>query len=77
MNKLTHALLLPLSKVYALVAQVRNWLFDKGLLHSESFGVPVVSVGNIAVGGTGKTPHVALLCKALSARNRVAVLSRG
>ncbi|MBP5612281.1 MAG: tetraacyldisaccharide 4'-kinase [Bacteroidales bacterium] len=77
MNKLTHALLLPLSKVYALVAQVRNWLFDKGLLHSESFGVPVVSVGNIAVGGTGKTPHVALLCKALSARYRVAVLSRG
>ncbi|MBQ5996292.1 MAG: tetraacyldisaccharide 4'-kinase [Bacteroidales bacterium] len=77
MNKLTHALLLPLSKGYAFATYVRNWLFDKGVLRSESFHVPVISVGNIAVGGTGKTPHVALLCKVLSGHYRVAVLSRG
>ena len=77
MNKLIHGLLLPLSKGYALATYVRNRLFDKGVLRSESFEVPVISVGNIAVGGTGKTPHVALLCEALSKRYRVAVLSRG
>ena len=51
-------LLLPFALIYRCVAVVRNWLFDWGVLKSKAYGVPVVVVGNITVGGTGKTPHV-------------------
>jgi len=56
---------------------VRNKMFDWGLLPSETFGVPVVSVGNISTGGTGKTPHVEYLVEMLCEKYKVAVLSRG
>ena len=69
--------LLPLSWLYGLAVRVRNALFDVGLLKSESFDVPVISVGNITVGGTGKTPHVEYLVELLRHKWRVAVLSRG
>ncbi len=56
---------------------VRNKMFDWGLLCSEAFPVPVVSVGNLSTGGTGKTPHVEYLVEILYSNYKVAVLSRG
>ena len=69
--------LLPLSWLYGLVVKVRNLMFDVGILKSRSFNVPIVSVGNITVGGTGKTPHVEYLIELLHKTFNVAVLSRG
>ena len=50
-------ILLPLSVIYGVVTGVRNFLFHIGVLKSQTFRVPVICVGNITVGGTGKTPH--------------------
>ena len=69
--------LLPLSWLYGLGVKFRNMLFEIGILRSESFDVPVISVGNITVGGTGKTPHVECLIELLKDKAKVAVLSRG
>ena len=69
--------LMPLSWLYGLVTDVRNTLFDWGVLPSETYDIPVINVGNLTVGGTGKTPHVEYLIRLLSGRYRVAVLSRG
>ena len=69
--------LLPFSWFYGLGVGVRNLLFEMGMLKSRSFDVPVISVGNITVGGTGKTPHVEYLIRLLKSKVRVAVLSRG
>ena len=69
--------LLPLSWAYGLVVKLRNTMFEIGLLKSRAFNVPVISVGNITVGGTGKTPHVEYLVKLLKDIFNVAVLSRG
>lgn len=55
----------------------RNWLYDMKVLRSEHFDIPIVCVGNIAVGGTGKTPTVEFLLRRLSGEYRIAVLSRG
>jgi len=67
----------PLSWLYGLGVGFRNLLFEMGILKSRSFTVPVISVGNITVGGTGKTPHVEYLIRLLKDRTKVAVLSRG
>ena len=69
--------LLPFSWLYGIGVRLRNQLFDIGMLKSRSFDVPVISVGNITVGGSGKTPHVEYLVKLLKDKTRVAVLSRG
>ena len=69
--------LLPLSWCYGVGVKLRNLLFETGLLKSRSFQVPVISVGNITVGGTGKTPHVEYLAGVLKDLFKVAVLSRG
>ena len=69
--------LLPLSWLYGLGVGFRNLLFEMGILRSRSFTVPVISVGNITVGGTGKTPHVEYLIRLLKDHTKVAVLSRG
>ena len=69
--------LLPFSWLYGLGVRIRNLLFDIDVLKSHSFGVPVISVGNITVGGAGKTPHVEYLVQLLKDRYKVAVLSRG
>ena len=69
--------LLPLSWLYGGAVKLRNFCFDVGLLKSRAFHVPVISVGNITVGGTGKTPHVEYLIGLLREKFRVAVLSRG
>lgn len=76
-NKYLTYLLKPLSWLYGAVTDVRNWMFDKGILPSEEYDVPVVSVGNITVGGTGKTPHVEYIVSMLAMDYNIAVLSRG
>ena len=71
-------LFLPFSWLYAGIAAVRNWLYDAGWKKSESFSVPLVNVGNLRVGGTGKTPHVIWLVEELLRQgHRPAILSRG
>lgn len=69
--------LYPLSCLYGLAVGFRNMLFETGILKSRTFSVPVISVGNITVGGTGKTPHVEHLVRLLKDKAHVAVLSRG
>ena len=69
--------LLPFSWLYGGVVKMRNFCFDVGLLKSRAFHVPVIAVGNITVGGTGKTPHVEYLIRLLREKFGVAVLSRG
>ena len=69
--------LLPLSWLYGLGVKFRNMLFDMNILKSKSYAVPVISVGNITVGGTGKTPHVEYLIRLLKDQFSVAMLSRG
>ncbi len=69
--------LLPLSWLYGLGVRVRNLMFNIGVLKSRDFDIPVISVGNITVGGTGKTPHVEYLTRLLQDKCQVAVLSRG
>lgn len=72
-----HSSLLPLSFLYGMGVRLRNMLFDTGILESRSFPIPVISVGNITVGGAGKTPHVEYLIRLLCETKRVSVLSRG
>ena len=69
--------LLPLSWIYGSIVRFRNWLFDIGVKKSKSFSIPVISVGNITVGGSGKTPHVEYLVRLLHDKAKIAVLSRG
>ena len=69
--------LLPLSWFYGVGVGVRNHLFDLGLLPQQEFSIPVIDVGNITVGGSGKTPHVEYLIRLLHQKMKVGVLSRG
>lgn len=74
----TYPLLRPLSWLYGQIMAIRNRRFDSGRLHTQRFPVPVVSVGNISVGGTGKTPMCAYILKTLLGQNiSPALLSRG
>lgn len=70
-------LLFPVSLVYGAVVWLRNRLFDKNILKSSSFNLPVICVGNLSAGGTGKSPMVEFLLKLLHTDMEVAVLSRG
>ncbi len=67
----------PLAILYGIGVTVRNKLFDWGMLSSTEYPLPIISVGNINAGGTGKTPHIEHLVKLLSPTYNVAVLSRG
>ena len=69
--------LLPFSWLYGIGVSVRNQLFEMGVLKSQSYKIPIISVGNITVGGSGKTPHVEYLIRLLRDKVKVAVLSRG
>jgi len=69
--------LLPFSLLYGAVIFFRNLLYDLRVLKSQRFDVPVISVGNLSVGGSGKTPVVEYLIKVLAPQYRVATLSRG
>jgi tetraacyldisaccharide 4'-kinase len=70
-------LLLPFALLYWLVIGTRNWLYNKNILRSTSFGLPLICVGNLAVGGTGKSPMVEYLVRLLKDEFKVATLSRG
>jgi tetraacyldisaccharide 4'-kinase len=70
-------LLYPLSVLYELIVRLRNKFFDLGILHSTSFDIPVISVGNISIGGTGKTPHSEYILNLFRNDFLVALLSRG
>jgi len=70
-------LLLPFSLLYWLAIAIRNWLYNKKIIHSTSFGLPIICVGNLAVGGTGKSPMVEYLVRLLKDQFKVATLSRG
>ena len=69
--------LLPLSWLYGIGVSFRNFLFEVGIRKTHAYKTPVISVGNITVGGTGKTPHVEYLIRLLQDKMHVAVLSRG
>ncbi|MDR3253039.1 MAG: tetraacyldisaccharide 4'-kinase, partial [Tannerella sp.] len=70
-------LLMPFALIYGFVTGLRNMLFDIRVLPSVKFPIPVICVGNIAVGGTGKTPITEYLVALLQKQYRVATLSRG
>jgi len=67
----------PISLIYALVVYVRNLLYDTGFFKSKTFKAPTICVGNLSVGGTGKTPMIEYLVASLKDSYKVAVLSRG
>lgn len=73
---LTYALT-PAKWVYGIGVWFHNWMYDSKLKEQVSYEVPVISVGNLTVGGTGKTPHVEYIINELSDRFNIAVLSRG
>ncbi len=74
---LVRKILFPFAIVYGFITGIRNFLFDKGILNSSSFDIPIIAVGNLSVGGTGKTPQIEYLIRLLSPNYKVATLSRG
>jgi tetraacyldisaccharide 4'-kinase len=70
-------ILFPFSILYGFITSIRNFLFDKGILRSYSFEIPIIAVGNLIVGGTGKTPQIEYLIRLLSPNYKIATLSRG
>ena len=70
-------LLFPIAVLYGFITSIRNYLYDKGILKSHAFDVPIIAVGNLSVGGTGKTPQIEYLIRLLSPQYKVATLSRG
>ena len=70
-------LLLPLSLFYWCITGIRNLLYDKGFFESYTFPLPVIAIGNLSTGGTGKTPQTEYLIRLLSSHYRTATLSRG
>jgi len=70
-------LLLPLAALYGLIIFIRNRLFNKNYLKSAEFNFPLICVGNLSVGGTGKSPMVEYLAKLLKDEFRIGTLSRG
>ena len=74
---LLRKILFPFSILYGIITAIRNYLYDRGFLKSYSFQIPVIVVGNLSVGGTGKTPQIEYLIRLFSDKYRVATLSRG
>ena len=70
-------ILFPISLVYGFILKIRHWLYDKNILKSSSFNFPVICIGNLATGGTGKTPMTEYLVEMLKGHYKVATLSRG
>ncbi|HWZ35708.1 MAG TPA: tetraacyldisaccharide 4'-kinase [Mucilaginibacter sp.] len=75
--KFLRLLLFPFSLIYGLIVVMRNWCFDAGLLKSRRFSLPVIAVGNLTIGGAGKSPMTEYLVRLLKNENKVATLSRG
>ncbi|WP_291097507.1 MULTISPECIES: tetraacyldisaccharide 4'-kinase [unclassified Flavobacterium] len=74
---LLRKILFPFAILYGFITSIRNFLYDKGILKSHSFDIPIIAVGNLSVGGTGKTPQIEYLIRLLSSKYKVATLSRG
>ena len=74
---LLRKILFPFAILYGFITSIRNFLYDKGILKSYSFQLPIIAVGNLSVGGTGKTPQIEYLIRLLSPKYKVATLSRG
>src|SRR5271169_2313226 len=78
LGSLARLVLGPLSLVYGGIVRLRVWLYEKGVFHRKRLNAPVISVGNLTLGGTGKTPMVLWLAERFLAQGkRVAILSRG
>jgi tetraacyldisaccharide 4'-kinase len=75
--KFLRKLLFPFAILYDFITSIRNFFFDKGIMKSNSFDIPVIAVGNLSVGGTGKTPQIEYLIRLLSENYKIATLSRG
>lgn len=75
--KLVRFLLFPFAVLYDLITTIRSFFFDVGIFKQTSFKIPVIVVGNLSVGGTGKTPQVEYLVRLLKDAYKVAILSRG
>lgn len=76
-NVLVKILLMPISLLYGLVVSLRNGMYKRGFLKGFTFNLPVISVGNLTVGGTGKSPHIEMLIRMLNPYINIATLSRG
>ena len=75
--KILRWLLFPFSILYGLVVMIRNWCYDGGILKSQSFKTPVICVGNLDIGGAGKSPMTEYLVRLFKNKYKVATLSRG
>jgi len=75
--KLLRILGFPMALIYGSVVRIRNYFYDTGLFKANRFDTPTICVGNLSLGGTGKTPMVEFLVSAFSKSKKVAVLSRG
>lgn len=76
-NRILQVLLSPLLLLYGSVVALRNWLYNTNMLKSIRFSIPIINVGNLSVGGSGKTPHVEYLITLLAPYINVATMSRG
>lgn len=74
---LLRKLLFPFAVLYGIVTSIRNYLYDVGFFKSYTFNIPIIAVGNLSVGGTGKTPMIEYLIRLLSEKHELATLSRG
>jgi tetraacyldisaccharide 4'-kinase len=75
--KFPRILLYPFSVLFGIITRIRNWMFDAGLIRTYSPPLPVICIGNLSVGGTGKTPHTEYLIRLLKDQFKLSVLSRG
>ena len=75
--KVLRFILFPFAILYDFVTRIRNFFFNIGIFHQTSFKTPVIVVGNLSVGGTGKTPQIEYLIRLLKNNFKTAVLSRG
>ncbi len=76
-RKILSPILFPISLLYGIIVYIRNRFYDYKIFKSNDFKIPLISVGNITVGGTGKTPHIEYLVDFLKSEFKVATLSRG
>ena len=70
-------ILSPLSLIFWFITEIRNQLYDFGILKEKKFNIPIIGIGNITVGGTGKTPHTEYIAKILKNKYKIALLSKG
>lgn len=77
MNVFFKILLAPFALIYWCITSFRNFLFNRNIKRSLSFSLPIINVGNLSMGGTGKTPHIEMLIRLFKSQYKVATLSRG